>query len=248
MSRLNTLDRDTMARQMGRLDERIRYLERLLQGQPIGTARIGNLSADKLTSGTLTIKDGTDGAKLVVVDSMDNEIVTLDTNGIIVEGGNIVLKNSNGDTVFDASGIVSLLNFESGSASSGSTQTITSTSYTDITGASLNTSNFARSKKVVTIAYVGYKLSPVNSYLDAYSAVEIRLIAGGSGSSHFGEFQYTFASQEKDGMTFTSATLVDNSTFSSGVSNIKLDAKLNSPTNGQVDITGYDLFYLVLGN
>lgn len=65
MSSLNTLSADDVLRIIGEQEKRIKNLENLLQGQPIGTVRIANaaitsakilsLSANKITTGTLRV-------------------------------------------------------------------------------------------------------------------------------------------------------------------------------------------------
>jgi hypothetical protein len=62
---LNTVTKNDLLEYMLEIQKRISYLEALLQGQPIGTARIADaaittakivsLSADKITTGTLSI-------------------------------------------------------------------------------------------------------------------------------------------------------------------------------------------------
>lgn len=120
-SNLSSLDKAQLSRIIARLDERVRKVERILQGQPIATvriadaaistakiqdasitnAKIGSLSADKITTGTLTVKDGTEKANVSVLDASDNEIVLIDSSGIQV-------KDTSGNSVvtLDDSGIL----------------------------------------------------------------------------------------------------------------------------------------------
>lgn len=65
MNYLNTITKETLSEDIKRIKDRITQLERLLSGQPIGTARIADaaitnakiesLSADKITTGTLQV-------------------------------------------------------------------------------------------------------------------------------------------------------------------------------------------------
>ena len=62
---LNNLETNDVVQELNKLENRLRQLERLLSGQPIGTARIANaaitnakidsISADKITTGTLDV-------------------------------------------------------------------------------------------------------------------------------------------------------------------------------------------------
>ena len=65
MSRLNIIESSNLAREVQRLRDRVSELEALFQGQPVGTARIADaaitnakindLSADKITAGTISV-------------------------------------------------------------------------------------------------------------------------------------------------------------------------------------------------
>lgn len=75
---LNTLDRDNLMRVISRLTERVNYLERLFQGQPIGDVRIASLSASKLTAGILTALVAIGSAEKIVIDGANNRILIYD--------------------------------------------------------------------------------------------------------------------------------------------------------------------------
>lgn len=65
MSKLNVIEQANLIRVVQRLTDRIAKLEAMLQGQPVGTARIADaaitnakindLSADKITAGTISV-------------------------------------------------------------------------------------------------------------------------------------------------------------------------------------------------
>ena len=128
MAGLNTLDRDTLIRMISQQNDRIKKIEAYLAGVEIPKLRIADVSADKITTGVLTIKDGTSAAKVSVRDGFNNEIVVLDSSGITVNNGDITVKNASGETVFDTAGLVSTTNFETDSK-------VTSTEYHLIQGA-----------------------------------------------------------------------------------------------------------------
>lgn len=173
--KLTTMDQYSLPRKLAQLSDRIQRIERMLQGQQVGTARIANISADKITTGTLVIRDGTDGAQLVVEDALGNEIVTLNTDGIIVEGGNIIIKNENGDVTFDANGLVSQQNFPSFDAFDNSSRTSSSTSLVDISGTTLNITEQTRTVKVLiffTIMWIVTHGSPYQAQFGVSLAVD----------------------------------------------------------------------------
>ena len=80
---LNTLDRDTLLRKMAQQDERIRRLEKTLQGQEISGVKIKNISWDRGSGGTLRLggENDTDGS-LEVYDSFNQLKARLNKNGL----------------------------------------------------------------------------------------------------------------------------------------------------------------------
>lgn len=80
---LNTLDRDTLLRKMAQQDERIKRLEKTLQGQEMSGVKIKNLSWDKGSGGTLRLggENDTDGS-LNVYDAFNVLKARLDKNGL----------------------------------------------------------------------------------------------------------------------------------------------------------------------
>ncbi len=83
MNSLTTLTKDSILQIIAEQEKRIKKLEALLQGQPIGTARIADaaittakivsVSADKITTGTLsvgvaiTVRNPADTADVVLI-------------------------------------------------------------------------------------------------------------------------------------------------------------------------------------
>lgn len=80
MKQLNTLERDLLIRKIAQNDLRIKGLENILQGQPIRTvkfadavitaAKIAGLSADKITTGTISV-----GEQILIHDGTVNRIM-----------------------------------------------------------------------------------------------------------------------------------------------------------------------------
>lgn len=80
---INTLDRDTLIRQMAQLKERVKKLENMLSGQEMSDAKIKNLSWNKGSGGTLRLGgvNDTDGS-LEVYDAFNVVKARLNKNGL----------------------------------------------------------------------------------------------------------------------------------------------------------------------
>jgi hypothetical protein len=111
MSGANTLGKETIERQIADLRKQVAQLRSIVQGQPIRSARIEDVSGGKVNSGTLLIKDGVDGAVISVIDSANDEIIQINENGLTVLDGDITINNTNGDPTLDGLGLVSTNNF-----------------------------------------------------------------------------------------------------------------------------------------
>lgn len=186
---LNTLEKDQLLRVIARLDDRIKRLENILNGQPISTvrianaaitnAKIGDLSADKIVTGTLIVKDGSDAANISVRDSGDNEIVLLDTDGIQVFGGNIVVYNSDDEIVFDVTGLVGFNNFTPYSGFVETDFTTTSTTDVDVTSQSQVTDSYSRVTPTLAFFTATLKIEGVSA-ADFEGSARIRMYVDGS--------------------------------------------------------------------
>ncbi len=80
---INTLDRDTLLRQMARMREDIKKLQNTLQGQEVSGVKIKNLNWDKGSGGTLRLggENDTDGS-LEVYDSFGQLKARLNEKGL----------------------------------------------------------------------------------------------------------------------------------------------------------------------
>lgn len=141
---LNTLDRDTIARELAQMRERMKKVEAMLQGAPISNAKIRNLTWDKAVGGTAKLGGSANGnGVLEVYDDTDDLKVTVDKDGIYIRDGVIVIENDDAIATIDSKGLVSTANFTAGESQAAFTgsvlETITSpTTYADITGATLS--------------------------------------------------------------------------------------------------------------
>lgn len=87
---LNVIDRENLLRVIQRLTDRISKLEAMLQGQPVGTARIADaaitnakindLSADKITAGTISVGVNIGDAN-VRIDGLKAHMIVQDDDG-----------------------------------------------------------------------------------------------------------------------------------------------------------------------
>lgn len=130
---INTIEKASLVRQIGQLNDRIKRLERILQGQEISGVKIRDFSWDKGSGGTLRLggENNTDG-DLKIYDAFDQLRGVLNKDGLTLYDGSIAIYNKDGDITIDDKGIVSSVNFTNSVTSYGTTQEITSTSYTDL--------------------------------------------------------------------------------------------------------------------
>lgn len=76
---LNTLEADNIIRQISYSKERIAKLESYFQGTPIPSMKIGNISASKITAGTLhestILGEDSDPDNVVTIDGEETRIM-----------------------------------------------------------------------------------------------------------------------------------------------------------------------------
>lgn len=95
-SKLTTIEKSELLRIIARLDERIRQLERILSGQPVGTVRIADgaitnakitsLSADKITTGNLIVAIGVGNGHILIDGENERIIINDGTNDRVLLG------------------------------------------------------------------------------------------------------------------------------------------------------------------
>lgn len=137
-------------------EETSAILDSLIEAGGINQSLLNELTADKITAGTLVVRDGTKAAKLLVKNAAGTDVVTLNESGITVEEGNIVVKNADGETTFDASGLVSNTNFFFDSVTDASVRTSTSTTFVDIPNTSISFSNERNSNYLFLVGGIFY--------------------------------------------------------------------------------------------
>lgn len=146
----------------------------------IGRNKIKNITFDQASGGTITLGGTANGNGVMLVkDSSGDTIVTVDNTGILVDGGNIIVKNADNTTIIDTSGIVSAANFPNESAFNGSAGlNTTSTSFTDVTGSSLGTIITTRTIRVF-VYIMGYGRNSHVIETDGTAQMEIELFDNG---------------------------------------------------------------------
>ncbi len=193
---LNTLEKLQLDRQIARITEDLRRVERMLQGQPIDTVRIadlavtsakieslvaGKVDADVLSAivallGNVTVGNALDGDGTILVKNASNvTVVTINKDGILVEGGVIEVRNQDENVILDEFGLTSTNVFSGGSATGTGIQALT-TSYVDVTGVTI-TFDTERTQRVLLF---GQMIGLTNATASANQAQGQILIDGGS--------------------------------------------------------------------
>lgn len=223
MAGLNTLDRDTLIRMISQQNDRIKKIEAYLAGVEIPKLRIADVSADKITTGVLTIKDGTSAAKVSVRDGFNNEIVVLDSSGIAVNNGDITVKNASGETVFDTAGLVSTTNFETDSkVVSTEYRLIHGAGYSQLTAFNIDVTN-DRAVNYLVILQLSVITPATTDKLVGYITVDGTIIS----ETEF--FVYSVSSESK---TFIGLAQVASGTHAIGVKAANVGSTDNVYING----------------
>lgn len=109
---------------------------------------------------------GTTGSEVARIDkngisisnNLGTNIVTVNDQGIVVNTGNIIIKDANGSTVIDANGLNSINNFETITSSTSIQEDTTNNAYAPLPSGTITTSNFARSKNVLVLFTAQYTI------------------------------------------------------------------------------------------
>ena len=153
----------------------INLVRALLQGRPIDTvriadlavtnakiadlavddAKIANLRWNKGQGGTLTL-GGTDNVNgiLSLLDALAVEKVRLDKDGLLINDGKVIIKDNEDTAIIDAKGLISTANFGSDYKFDAPAFTTSSSSFVDVTGASLTQFNLTRNTKFFMYLFV----------------------------------------------------------------------------------------------
>lgn len=241
----------------------------------VNLTKIKNFSFSQGFGGTLTLGGAGNGNGLMLVKDAngstvvraDNQginifgtaggtIVTLDQNGIIVDGGNILVKNENNTTIIDTEGIVSTANFVTDQVFSNVLQSTASSTAVDVTGSSLAPFTLARSAKVlVTMTAFGY-----NNNFDSDGEASLAVICNDSVDGDLMEFPvvgaYALADIDIDfvgeswswtnNINIIASTMNVYQTLSAGTHTLKMQYYANS--SGTARLVAFLLNYMILGS
>jgi hypothetical protein len=223
----------------------------------IGDANIGTLTFGAIQGGTANFGGTANGDGVVHVnDSSGSTIVTLDNTGVLVNGGNIVVKNADNTTVIDTAGIVSSANFQTDISFDGSAGLSTSgTTLTDVTGSSLDPLITSRTVRVLfNFMGYGYNTELINS--DADDLMELVIYDSALGT--------TVTNTVIPGVATTKVEVIGMSTFftmttqdlmvcrstildvSAGTHSYKLQYR--AVNGGTAVLDAWELSYIVLGS
>lgn len=215
--------------------------------------KIKNFSFNSGQGGTLTLGGTENGNGLMVVnDASGSTIVTVDNDGITINGGSITIYDAQGSTILDSQGLVSLNNFTSAgtSVSGGFGQTITSSSYVGLTGGTVNVVN-TRPVVVMILADVRAKLNGVIGTINVSGEAFIDIFVGGTAESnteiHF-KGEYDSINIDHYGNYLDSSFSTHSiKTIAAGTTPISLSGRLVDTANSQLVIYNYKLSYVILG-
>jgi len=128
-------------------------------GLTVTNITASSLNVDELSAITANLGDVTVGGSangdgtISVKDSSDVEKVLINSDGVAVTGGKISVENTDGDTVFDSSGLVSTTSFITDQVGSydTSTSSTSSTSYLDVPNMTLSAFNLTRTTGILVL-------------------------------------------------------------------------------------------------
>ena len=117
----------------------------------------GIVQAGTLISGNIIIGGADDGKGILSLLNADNiEIIHMDSEGIRIFKGKILIEDETSQTVVDSRGIKSTTQFPNANSTQASQQNTTSTSFTDISGASLSFTLERTANVLVFLDATGY--------------------------------------------------------------------------------------------
>lgn len=220
----------------------------------VTSAKINDFSFNSGQGGTLTLGGTANGNGVMKVNnSLGSAIVTADNAGILVEGGNIVVKNADNTTIIDTEGIVSTASFLTASVEDATTRTTTSSTFVDVSGGALTAFVTTRATKaIIFVSGFGYNIAWLQSatamQLQATDSVDGVLVnfpitiesklssVSGTGSP-FTTFGYSADYQ------FVSSSIIADLT--AGTHTLKLQYKTNGSGTAELALT--QLGYVILG-
>jgi hypothetical protein len=213
--------------------------------QAIKDRNLDTFSFDRAQGGTLVLGGADNGNGLFRINDSDGDtIVQGDNTGITITDGKLVVQNSTGQSVIDASGLVSQTAFNFGSATSSAIDTTNSATYTDAASMSVS---FSTSRTVVVMVFTTFSGYADNNYQGDSLVARMVLDGVQVGPDIFTPGAYDSTAsvvipQTGNAMTFT--------TVAAGNHTLKLQFRIETPTSG--DVTLHDteriIGYMIMGN
>lgn len=211
----------------------------VIAGSKIST---GSLAAISALLGTVDVGgSGNGNGVLRVKDASGVEKVTLDSSGITIIDGKLTIKDSAATTIIDSGGIISTASFNNSTATKSLDQTITGTSFADVTSLTITfTASLTRAVNVLFLTTItGY-----HNDIDGMLIFKFQLDGNDVGP------QFALGRIADVGVSQTSSAQFIYQ-VSSGSHTIKIQGRGNnaSPSNGVVEssVLAATLSYVALG-
>lgn len=222
---------------------------RNLKNASITNAKLDTFSFNKGSGGTLVLGGTANGNGIFSLKNAGGtEIIGMDNSGMMINSGKITVKDSNGTTVMDSSGLFSTNVFRSDSVSSGAVNSTTSGTAVDIPNSSLTTPSFTRNTRVLVFFLNSTYLSGQSGgdyagLINTYLTID---------NSHYTTLNHQGYSVSGDASAVDVLTQSGQyiATLGSGTHTIKMQWKITqtSGNNAQANSLGFDIGYVVLGN
>lgn len=249
MTNASSLQRPDLVQEIADLRKRISQLERLLQGQPVGTARVQDLRWDKGRGGTITLGgEGNGNGVLQILNALNTQRVLMDNSGILINDGALTIKDENDTTIIDSSGLVSASNFSINLDSGAPFAAFTSTTYADLTTPIQIT--IPRATKALVSLSVISATAQINAALDCNGRTYYKVesdIDGPLAVTFYDSF-LTAATNVRENIISKPYSIVTGYELSPGTHNISVQGSLAFNTNLTSNLNYYDLAVILLGN
>jgi len=126
---------------------------------PFSVDMLGNVVASSgAIKGNITVGGAANASGVIhVLNSSEVEKVTIDKDGILIQDGKLVIKDSTNTTIMDATGLVSAASFSTEEVEQTVEKTTSSTSFVDISGVTMTFSLSRNTKILFLFAALMYK-------------------------------------------------------------------------------------------
>jgi hypothetical protein len=151
--KIKTVQSPSYNNQISELNRRISRLESILNGAPIADAKIASIKWNKAVGGTATLGGADNGnGVLEVKDNADETKVVVDKDGIVVNDGNLTLRNADGELIVSGSGLVGENVYKHATVSGSPDTTFTNTSWATQASSTMNFTTVQNNTRVLVMA------------------------------------------------------------------------------------------------